>query len=110
MAAGQPPTPVMMKFNCVNCKGPVEAPQPILRFFNAADVSTIISMHNKAYKCPECGLAYICLIHPGLDPEGKLIFVWQPIQTQASAIAPGTDSNLKQAVETNSLASKIKIN
>lgn len=105
-----PPGTVLMRFNCVQCKGPIEAPQPTLRFFNGPDVSTMISIHTRAYKCPGCGLAYLCLLGTNLDPEGKVIFIWQPVQTKESAIAPGTDANVKQALETNNLASKIKLN
>lgn len=100
----------MMDFECVQCHGPVKGQQPILRIFNAPDVSTLISIHNKLFKCPGCGLGYVCLLGPNLDPEGKLVFMWQPVQTKDSAIAPGTNSNLQAAVQANELAGKIKLN
>ena len=102
---------IMMQFNCPTCQGPVVGPQPQLRVFNAADVSAIVCTHTRITKCPGCGATYLCLIHPqGADQEGKIMFIWTPVQTKESAIVPGTQSNMKQAVDATDLGNKIKSN
>jgi predicted RNA-binding Zn-ribbon protein involved in translation (DUF1610 family) len=97
----------MMQFNCGQCQTSMIAPQPILRVFNAVDCSSIVSIHNKKHRCPSCGTTYICVFHPqGLDPEGKLMFVWAPVVTKESAIVKANNQeDINKAVE----QSKIKL-
>jgi predicted RNA-binding Zn-ribbon protein involved in translation (DUF1610 family) len=106
----QPVQPqAMMKFNCPQCQSEVIGPSPIPRMFNAPEVSVITYTHAKLTKCPGCGTTYVCLLS-GIDQEGKVNFAWTPVQTKQSAIAPGTDQNMKNALQTTELASKIKLN
>lgn len=103
--------PVMMQFKCSQCQNEMVAPQPILRVFNSLDVSSVMFTHARAYKCPNCGTAYICLLNPQcVDAEGKLLFMWTPVQTQESAIVPGNNQTMQQAVKASEIEKKIKLN
>jgi|ERR1039458_5618512 transcription elongation factor Elf1 len=103
------PQQIMQKFNCPTCQTEVMGPQPMPRLFNAPETSILVYTHARLSKCAGCGQAYACMIS-GVDAEGKVCFTWVPIQTQQSAIAAPTDGNMKQALQTSELASKLKTN
>ena len=109
MNGQQPQQVMMMRFNCSVCQGPMEVPQPILRVFNAPEMSMIAFEHARVRKCPGCGTAYVSILHPqGVDQEGKIMIMWTPLQTKESAIVPGTEGNMKQAMQAKEIGDKIK--
>lgn len=107
--AQQPPgQPPLMEVNCSQCNTPMQVRAPAFRPFNYPDISGILFSHTHMDKCPECGTQYLCMLG-GIDPSLRIMLAWTPVQTKESAIIAPTEQNMKKAVNTNQIASKIKL-
>lgn len=104
----QPQLAQMAKIVCLKCKEEFIVRIPIPRIINALDFTTIIFVHENFDKCPNCGQVYAFNI-PHITNEGQFGMTWIPLQTEQSALVPGTDGNLAQALKADEIAKKIKL-
>jgi hypothetical protein len=104
-----PQLPPVASLKCGNCQHDFIVRVPPPRIINAPDFTTIVFVHERFDKCPQCGTTYMFNV-AHINPAGQLGMTWIAIQTEQSAIVPGTEKNLTQAVQTEEIAKKIKLN
>lgn len=108
---GAPPIqlPPVAGITCEGCNQPIQVRLPKPRIANAPDASIIMFVHERLDKCPHCGAVYLFQIH-GIDQNGTIGFAWGQVQNQTSAIVPGNQRTLSEALATDETAKKIKLN
>lgn len=103
-----PSLPPLAQAKCLSCQADFIVNLPPPRVINGFDFTTIMFIHPKPDKCANCGTEYIFRV-VGVDNNAVLRFDWVPVKTEQSAIVPGTDSNLTQAVKNDAVSKKIKL-
>jgi len=121
MSENEPPPPTeeplqplpmggqMAKMQCPSCKKQMDVVLPPSRIFNGPDVSIIAFPHQMLDKCADCGSKYLCTVE-GFDKTGVLNFKWVRVEVRQnpSAIATGTDAEMKQAIQNSRLSEAMK--
>lgn len=100
--------PFAAKILCTDCKTEMMVQIPRPRIFNAIDISSIAFAHERLPQCPKCKAVFTLTLQ--MNEVGLVIFMWNRIQAGQPTILEGTQHNLNEALATNDLADKIKLN
>jgi|ERR1700734_1704844 len=102
----RPTLPPVAALTCKECQTNIQVriPHPII--INSPAFTQIMFPHETQDKCPQCGSVYLFTVQH-ISEQGLLELAWMKLQTE-SQITPGTSQSLRQVLETNDLAKKVK--
>ncbi len=99
----------ILTIDCLNCNKKMPAKAPPYRLFNGPDCSVIVFPHENLDVCPNCGTSYLVLVN-NFNAEGQLTFKWVRVKMkEQSSIAPGTEEEMKKALEAAGLVDAMKM-
>jgi hypothetical protein len=90
--------PNMAEFTCPDCQEKVTARIQRPMIANSGTCSIVAFTHENLDVCPKCGAIFLFKI-VGINPMMQLQTVWIKLPTKQSALVPGTENNLKSALE-----------
>jgi hypothetical protein len=99
--------PIAARFKCQNCQEEIVVKIPRPRILNSIDVTVIAFAHEKLDKCPNCGTAYTFAVSH-FNSHGYMIPTWAKVETKQSSLIAPTEKNVKETLQMNNLASKVK--
>ena len=106
-AAQLPSPPMNAMLTCVKCQESFVVRIPPARIVNMPDMTFIAYSHPVFEKCPKCGSKYVFQIR-GINEQSQLMYSWILREIDKSAIAQGTDENLKHALSIADLSKQVK--
>jgi len=104
----QPPPAVKVERPCMACGQIMTYMMPVLRIFNAVDVSNITLLHYRPDICRSCKAMFLPVV-VGVDDNGAIQLEWKPCSAGKAPIVVGAGaSELQKAIENANLAEKLR--